>query len=87
MPKIKPLIPTDYLLEHLDRLSGLIQIIPEQAGMLLGILTSQLEENRKAGEPPPFVKQGGSYRYRIEDVRNYLKSNPIYSTVWEVIGR
>lgn len=84
MPKIKPLIPSDYLLENLNRLSGDIQIIPEQAGMILGISTSQLETNRKDGEPPPFVKQGGSYRYRIEDVRNCLASNPIFDSVWAV---
>lgn len=78
MPKVTPLIPTDILLAQLDTLSGLIQIIPEQASMLLGISVDQLKKNRNEGRPPPHTKEGGSIRYKLEVVRDYLKKKPSF---------
>jgi len=40
--------------------------------MILGCSVRQLEDDREAGDPPPFVKRGGSIRYRVEDVRKAL---------------
>lgn len=84
MPKINPLIPNELLLEKLDALSGLIQIIPEQVSMIVGLSPSKLKENRANGEPPPFVKEGSSYRYRIEDVRNYLRDKAVFKSTLQM---
>ena len=84
MPKINPLIPNGLLLEKLDSLAGSIQIIPEQVSMIIGSSTSKLKENRANGEPPPFVKEGSSYRYRIEDVRKYLRDKAVYKSTLQM---
>lgn len=78
MPKISPFIPDDYLLKNLDTIAANIQIIPSQASMLLGISVSQLKTNREEGRPPAFVMQGGSIRYRVGDIRDYLNSQQVY---------
>ena len=78
MPKISSPISDDYLLKNLDLIAGDILLIPRQVGMLIGKSVSQLKEDRTEGNPPPFVKTGGSIRYRIGDVRGYLKGLPIY---------
>jgi len=46
--------------------------------MLIGISTDQMKVNRMEGNPPPFTKEGGSIRYRVGDVRDYLKSKPVF---------
>ena len=79
MPKVKPLIDTSIVLTQLETLSGLIQLIPEQASMLLGISTNQLEDNRREGRPPAFTKQGGAIRYQLGTIRDYLKSKPSFT--------
>jgi len=83
MPKISPVIPNEILLKELDSLDGSILIIPEQCGMLIGSSKRQLKDDRKNGSPPPYVKKGGSNMYRIEDVRNYLKSLAVYQSTSE----
>ena len=83
MPKITPLIPTEVLLKELDSLAGSILIIPEQVAKLTATSKRQLKDDRENGAPPPYVKKGGSYMYRIEDVRNYLKSLPVYQSTSE----
>jgi len=83
MPKVKPLIPTEIVLTQLDTLSGLIQIIPEQASMLLGVSTEQLKDMREEGRPPAHIKQGGAIRYQLGVVRDYLKSKASFNNSGE----
>lgn len=78
MPKVSPLLPNELLLREFDHLSPLIQLTPEQVSMLIGISRKQMEDNRAAGNPPPFTKQGGSIRYQLGAVRDYLKSKPSF---------
>ena len=79
MPKVSPLIPNELLLREFDHLSPLIQLIPEQVSMLIGISIAQLKDNREEGYPPPFTKQGGAIRYQLGAVRDYLKSKPSFN--------
>lgn len=78
MPKVTPSIPNDLLLARLsDRtaLDDALWLIPPQVGMLLGRSTDQLEEDRKAGNPPPAMKpwgEKGPVRYRLGTVRDYM---------------
>jgi|WetSurMetagenome_2_1015567.scaffolds.fasta_scaffold50474_2 hypothetical protein len=78
MAKISPLIPNDVVLRDFDKLSGSARLIPEQVSMIMGVSIRQLEKNRKAGHPLPYIKEGGKVLYRVEDVRNYLNSQPVY---------
>jgi hypothetical protein len=83
MPKVKPLIPDALVLEKLDVLSGDIQLIPPQVEMILGVGAEQLKDNRKEGRPPKFVMEGGAIRYRVEDVRKYLRDKKVLSNTAE----
>lgn len=79
MPKVSSLIPNEFLLREFDHLSSLIQLTPEQVSMLIGISRKQMEYDRAKGNPPPFTKQGGSIRYQLGAVRDYLKCRPSFS--------
>ena len=83
MPKVSPLIPTELVLKELEDLHKDILLIPEQVSMLIGISTEQMKANRNEGNPPPFTKEGGSIRYRVGDVRDYLKSKPVFKNEGE----
>lgn len=80
MPKDVPGIPTDVLLRKLGQLDGLLQITPQQAAIILSRTPKQLSDDRAAGRPPPFTKVGGSNRYSIGSVRDYIKGNTFKST-------
>ncbi len=80
MPKDIPGIPTDQLLRELTQLDGLLQITPQQAAIILSRTPKQLSDDRAAGRPPPFTKVGGSNRYSIGSVRDYIKGNTFKST-------
>ena len=86
MPKVSPLIPNELLLSEFDHLSPLIQLIPEQASMLMGISLEQMKSNRREGHPPPHTKQGGSIRYQLGAVREYLKSQPSFNNELEAFA-
>jgi len=86
MPKVKPLIPTELVLEKLDVLAEDIQLIPEQVSMILGISERQLKEDRKEGNKPYSVRQGGSVRYRVGDVRAYLKEQTVFKNSGEAFA-
>lgn len=80
MPKDVPGIPTDVLLRKLGELDGLLQITPQQVALILSRTPKQLSDDRAAGRPPPFTKVGGSNRYSIGSVRDYIKGNTFKST-------
>ena len=80
MPKDIPGIPTDVLLRELTQLDGLLQITPQQAAMILSRTPKQLSDDRAAGRPPPFTKVGGSNRYSIGAIRDFIKKNTFKST-------
>lgn len=86
MPKVKPYIPTELVLTKLHDLIPEIQLIPAQVEMLLGIGSDQLKQDREDGKPPPFVKQGGVFRYRLGDVRDYLKSKPVFNNTAQAMA-
>lgn len=78
MPKQSRTISDDILLAKLgDRqaLSDEIWLIAPQVGMLIGRSTSQLNDDRKVGHPPPamypFGEKGG-VRYRLGSVRDLM---------------
>lgn len=82
MPKQTPSIPNEVLWARLgDRsvLSDELWLIAAQVGMLLGRSTDQLSEDRKAGNPPPFKKDGGSVRYRLGSVRDHMFGSPEFN--------
>jgi len=85
MPKSNPMIPNEVVLTRLHDIAPEVQLIPAQAAMLLGIGLDQLKKDREEGNPPPSVKQGGAYRYRIGDVRDYLKSQKVFKNSNEAI--
>lgn len=80
MPKQVLSIPNEVLLAKLgDRqaLSDHLLIVAAQLGVILSRSVSEIEEDRKAGRPPPFVPLGPkSIRYRLGTVRDYLDSLP-----------
>jgi hypothetical protein len=86
MPKPNSPIPDEIVLRDFDILSGYLRLTPQQVSMIMGISLKKVEANRIYGNPPPFVKQGGKVLYRIEDVRNYLKSQPVYKSSAESIA-
>ena len=78
MPKQSRTISDDILFAKLgDRqaLSDEIWLIAPQVGMLIGRSTSQLNDDRKVGNPPPtmypFGEKGG-VRYRLGSVRDLM---------------
>ena len=78
MPKVSPLIPTELILRELDNLTPHILLIPEQVSMLIGSSPEQMKVDRQEGNPPPFTRQGGSIRYKLGDVRDYLRTKPSF---------
>lgn len=76
MPKVRDYIPMSLLLDELDQLDGLVQITPNQVSILLGISKNKLSDRQGNGKSPPFVKEGGQYRYRVGDIRNFMNGIP-----------
>jgi hypothetical protein len=76
MPKTSPAIPDDTLLALLSdraKLSDDLWITPKQLSMLLGRSVDQLEEDRKVGNPPAFMKPHERLvRYRLGTVRDFM---------------
>ena len=53
-------------------------LTPSHVAMILGVSASTLEKYRDSGAHPlPFVGEGESLVYRVDDVRNYIKSEPV----------
>lgn len=57
----------------------------EEASVIINMGLSKLQKTRKApytqilnGEAPPFYKDGGSVRYRWEDVMEYMDSRTLF---------
>ncbi|HDR9283668.1 TPA: hypothetical protein QDB45_005282 [Burkholderia vietnamiensis] len=60
---------------------------PAQAGMVMGRSARMLEDDRKNGTSPPFIKRGGAngpVRYRLGDVRNFMKSAKTFTSNLEM---
>ena len=85
MPKQSRTIPDDLLLARLgdrEALSDELWLIAPQVGMLIGRSVSQLNDDRKVGNPPPamypFGEKGG-VRYRLGTVRDLMFGAKEYS--------
>lgn len=85
MPKQSRTISDDILFAKLgDRntLSDELWLIAPQVGMLIGRSTSQLNDDRKVGNPPPamypFGEKGG-VRYRLGSVRDLMFNTKEYA--------
>ena len=85
MPKQSRTIPDDLLLAKLgDRsaLSDELWLIAPQVGMIIGRSVSQLNDDRKVGNPPPamypFGEKGG-VRYRLGTVRDLMFGTKEYA--------
>jgi hypothetical protein len=80
VPKEIPGIPTEVLLRELSQLDGMLLVTPQQAAIILSRTPKQLSDDRAAGRPPPFTKVGGSNRYSIQAIREYVRGNTFKST-------
>lgn len=87
MPKQTPTVPNDLLLAKLgdrEALSDELWLVSSQVGMLLGRSLDQLDEDRKAGVPPPFIPLGPkSVRYKLGSVRDHMLNRQEYSNTTE----
>lgn len=53
---------------------GLIK--PGEAAKMLGITPTTLAKLRRSKKGPPFVKvSSGAYRYKVEDINQYIEKN------------
>ena len=74
MPKSTQCMFSEVFLDGLSKMDGLALLIPSQVAMILGVSASTLEKYRDSGAHPlPFVSEGESVAYRVDDVRNYIK--------------
>lgn len=74
-------IPTELLLAKLgdrEALSDELWITSAQLGMLTAKSADQLQEDRKAGNPPPFKREGHP-KYRLGSVRDHMFGLPEYN--------
>ncbi|WP_299735709.1 helix-turn-helix domain-containing protein [uncultured Endozoicomonas sp.] len=72
MPKEKPLAVLD----------------SEQASSYIGVAKTEVVQSRVTGRlsgliPPPFIRIGKRVRYRIEDLDEWLKTQPAFKTLAE----
>lgn len=82
-------IPNEVLWKHLENrteLSDKAWLLPVQAGMLMGRTDRVLEEDRKRGVPPPFMKpwgDNGPVRYEMGDVRAIVLNQRKFNSTLE----
>lgn len=75
MPRLTQYTFSEAFLDGLSRMDGSALLIPSQVAMILGVSASTLEKYRDSGEHPlSFVRVGEGVAYRVDDVRNHLKS-------------
>jgi len=85
----QPRIPDAVIFQHLKNREALnddLWLVPAQVSMLLGKTERTLEEDRKNGNPPPFMKPWGvtgPTRYTVGAVRDYLTSQATFNTTLE----
>lgn len=78
MPKLSPAIPDEVLLAAFgdrSRLSDELWITSHQLAMLMGRSIGQLDEDRKVGNPPSYMRPWGTrgpVRYRLGTVRDFM---------------
>lgn len=84
MRKSIPQISDEVVLTKLSELDGNIRLIPSQVAMILAVSPDTLKDWRNQGRNLKFLKCGGSIRYTVDDVRNYLdKTNIRFSSTFE----
>jgi hypothetical protein len=70
----------DPLILNLDKLPNDKMLTEKHLAFLLGVSVSKLQKDRVAGVPPRFSKVRGAVRYRLGDIRAYIKDRTVSST-------